>query len=150
MPFNADGTFTMVNGATNAFPGEIIASATWNSIFTDIQTALSRLGPATFADPTVQTGAGPFNITTEGLLVLNKATASATTVQLPDTTVRHSVPLRIIDWKGNAGDITILPTGTDTIEGLASWTLGSGGAPGTGGSITLLPSTALSGWLVMA
>lgn len=42
MPYNADGSFTMVTGATSAFAGQTIASATWNSIFTDLQTGLSH------------------------------------------------------------------------------------------------------------
>ena len=36
--------YTPPNGAENAFPGQIIASATWNSIFTDLSTALTFLG----------------------------------------------------------------------------------------------------------
>lgn len=36
--------FTPVNGAINAFPGEVIASATWNSINSDYATALTFLG----------------------------------------------------------------------------------------------------------
>ena len=36
--------YTPPNGAENAFPGEIIASATWNSIFTDLSAALTFLG----------------------------------------------------------------------------------------------------------
>lgn len=34
-------TFTPPNGAINAFPGEVIASATWNAIFTDIYADLN-------------------------------------------------------------------------------------------------------------
>lgn len=54
MPFNADDSFSMVNGATNAFAGQTIASATWDAIFTDIQTALSHSqGVRVFAARTV-------------------------------------------------------------------------------------------------
>ncbi len=49
MPYNADGSFTMVNGATNAFAGQTIASATWNAINTDIQSALGHSGFRAFA-----------------------------------------------------------------------------------------------------
>ena len=42
MSYNSDNSFTLPNGATNAFAGQVIASATWNSVFTDIQTALSH------------------------------------------------------------------------------------------------------------
>jgi len=46
MPFNAAGVYTNVAGATTAFPGQVIASATWNSIHTDVGTALTTLGGA--------------------------------------------------------------------------------------------------------
>lgn len=52
MPFsNSTGAYTPASGATSATPGQTIASATWNSIFTDLQTALSQLGEGTFAPP---------------------------------------------------------------------------------------------------
>lgn len=54
MPFNPDGTFTLPTGATNAFAGQTIASATWDAIFTDIQTALGHnLGIRSFVARTV-------------------------------------------------------------------------------------------------
>jgi hypothetical protein len=46
MPFASDGTYTPPNGAENAFAGKTIASATWNSIFTDLSSALTTLGQA--------------------------------------------------------------------------------------------------------
>lgn len=42
MPFNSDDSFTLPAGATNAFSGQTIASATWNAINTDVQSALSH------------------------------------------------------------------------------------------------------------
>lgn len=60
MPFNADGSFTEPAGSTNAFSGQTIASATWNAINTDVQSALSHsAGLRAFALRTVnfqQTG----------------------------------------------------------------------------------------------
>lgn len=44
MAFDANGVFTMPAGATTATPGAVIASATWNSIHGEIQTALTDLG----------------------------------------------------------------------------------------------------------
>ena len=45
IPYNhLTGVYTPPNGAENAFPGEVIASATWNSIFTDLSGALTFLG----------------------------------------------------------------------------------------------------------
>lgn len=44
MPFNPDGSFTDVAGATTAAPGDVIHSATWNAINTDYQTAFTAVG----------------------------------------------------------------------------------------------------------
>lgn len=41
MPYSSSGAYTAATGATTAFSGQVIASATWNAIFTDLQTALS-------------------------------------------------------------------------------------------------------------
>jgi hypothetical protein len=52
MSFNTStGAYTAATGATTAAAGNVIRSATWNSIFTDIQTALTQLGQGTFAPP---------------------------------------------------------------------------------------------------
>jgi hypothetical protein len=52
MPFGPNGTFTPVTGATTATVGAVIKSATWNSVFTDISTALTQLGNQTFQPTT--------------------------------------------------------------------------------------------------
>mgnify|MGYP001591579658 CR=1 FL=1 len=98
----------------------------------------------------VQTGAGPFTLTDEVWLVLNKAAPSATSIVLPAVATRMTSGLLwVVDWAGNAGDITFTPNGAETIMGLASWIVGSSGGAGLGGKICLKPSVALSGWLVL-
>lgn len=151
MPYDlATGIFTPPSGAENAFAGKLIESATWNAIFTDIASALTQVGQSSLSIPTIVTGAGPFTISAdESLFVMNKGSPSASAIALPAVALREGRPLVIKDWRGNAGDITITPNGSETIEGLSSWLLSSGGSPGTGGSIKLLPSTDLSGWLVL-
>lgn len=150
MPFNSDGVYVPIDGAENAFPGEVIASATWNAINVDYDEALNQLGPSILSAPSIVTGAGPFAITTEGFIVINKGSASATSVTLPAVATRSLVPLRIVDWGGNAGDITITPFSGQTIMGLATWVVGSGGVAGSGGSVTLYPIVDLAGWAVIA
>lgn len=44
MGFADNGAYTIPAGATTATPGSVIASATWNSIHTDLQSALTTLG----------------------------------------------------------------------------------------------------------
>ncbi len=100
--------------------------------------------------PVIKTAAGPFTLTDEVYLILNKAAPSATTINLPAVSARMASGfLYIIDWAGNAGDITITPNGVETIMGMPSWTVGSSGGAGLGGKICLKPVVALSGWLVL-
>jgi len=42
MPFNTAGVYTPPAGAESATPGAVIQSATWNSIFTDLSSALTQ------------------------------------------------------------------------------------------------------------
>lgn len=148
MAFANNGTYTPPEGAEDAFPGKVIASAVWNVIFTDLSAALTVLGQVILREPVVKTTAGPFTISTETYIALNKGSPSTTGVTLPAVATRNGQPLRIVDWAGNAGDITFTPNGVETIEGLATWVLASSGGAGLGGSITLIPSTTLSGWAV--
>lgn len=86
----------------------------------------------------------------DGTIIFNQPTPNVTTaVSLPDVALRNGLPLVLSDFGGNAGDIVLTPSGAETIMGLSSATLGSGGqGVGTAASITLVPSVALSGWYV--
>lgn len=107
-------------------------------------------GFGTTPNELVVTTAGPFTITNETALILNKAAPSATTINLPAVASRGGLALTITDWGGNAGDITITPNGAEKIQGLAaSMTLVSGGqGPGIAASVTLKPNSSLSGWYI--
>lgn len=149
MPYNDQGQYTPPDGAENAFPGKLIESAVWNAIFTDIAEALTLVGQLSVNNaPVIKTTAGPFTITDETYIVLNKGAPSATTINLPLASARSGQSLRVLDWAGNAGDITISPHVGDTIEAQSSWIISSGGA-GLGGKITLYPVPDLNGWLVL-
>lgn len=66
MPYNTTtGIYTAPTGATNAAPGNVIRSGAWNTIFTDIQTALTQIGPGAFApaDGAAFVKVTPFNHT---------------------------------------------------------------------------------------
>ncbi len=89
----------------------------------------------------IVTTAGPFTIADNtSAEVLNKFIASATSITLGTVAGRNGLPLVIADVANNAGDITITPNGAETIMGFSSYIMGSGG------SMTLYPSTALGGW----
>lgn len=59
MPFS-NGVYTPPTGAENATAGKVIASATWNSIFTDLSTALTQLCSGTVPLLFVQIGPLPW------------------------------------------------------------------------------------------
>lgn len=84
---------------------------------------------------------------TDGTVILNKSAPSATGITLPPVADRNNLPLKIVDYGGNAGDITITPDGTEKIMGLSSATLVSNGqGVGLAAVITLYPDTTLGGW----
>jgi hypothetical protein len=143
MPFNsATGVYTPPNGAENAFPGEVIASATWNAIFTDISNALTQLGQQqiTFLPRSV-TAPGNISINVGDRIVLIQANVG--TITLPASATKLN-PVTIV---GNASGIfsthnaLINPNGAEKIDGLSSVTLQSDYQ-----SITLLPLVS-GGWV---
>ena len=149
MPFDDTGTYTPPSGAEDAFPGQVIASATWNAIFTDISTALTLLGQLGLLEPTIETTAGPFVITTETYIALNKGAPSATAFTLP--AVSHVTDKLYVLLIGRVMlGISLSPRQVgETIEGMGSWIVASSGGHGLGGKITLKPSVSLSGWVVL-
>jgi hypothetical protein len=144
MPFNpGTGVYTPPNGAENAFAGQIIASATWNAIFTDISAALTQLaqGLVTVAPRTI-TAIGSFAINTTDTLVLVQA--STPTITLPASATKASA----VTIVGNASGIfssrhaVVVPNGGELIDGLSTVTLQNDYQ-----SITLVPLAA-GGWVV--
>lgn len=93
------------------------------------------------------TTAGSHTILADTAVVLvNKSVLSNTPLVLPSVSLRGGLPLHVSDVTGLGGDITFTPDGTDTLMGVPSWTIGSGGAAGTGASVAWYPSTALNVW----
>jgi hypothetical protein len=141
MPFNTTtGVYTPASGATTANPGDIIKSATWNAIFTDITSALTTLGELLYSKTSVT--ATPYvPAATDTTALVNVAGVVA--VNLPAAASRSGLPLIVKDISGAAhtNNITITPNGVETIEGLASVVIRT-----DYGGYTLLPVT--SGWVI--
>lgn len=85
MAFNTStGTYSAPSGSTSAFSGQVIASATWNAIFTDITTALGLVGTnaigglcvlsANYTLTDNATAQKAFNATTLGTLTVSTLT----------------------------------------------------------------------------
>lgn len=119
MPFNASGVYTPAAGATTAAPGDVIRSATWNAIFTDISSALTLLGQQLYR-VTLVTATPYVPLSTDAFLEVNFAGAVA--INLPTAASRAGYPLKIKDISGVAhtNNITITPNGAETIEGSTS------------------------------
>lgn len=101
-------------------------------------------------DPRIITTGNVTVSNTDTLIVMNKSSPAVTAFALPPVASRspNGLPFEVYDWSGKAGDMTFTPNGAETIMGLSSWIVGSGGAAGTGGSLKLIPSVTLNGWLV--
>ncbi len=104
--------------------------------------AIANLGSlAPTGNTVIVTGAGPFTVAAEtAALVLDKLIASPTTINLGAVALRAGLPLTISDFANNAGDITIVGNGAETVMGFGSYVLG------TGASAMFYPNVALGGW----
>jgi hypothetical protein len=122
MPFNpATGVYTAPAAATDAFPGKVIASADWNSIFTDIQNGITSLGQQNWTqNPRVINVVGSFNVATTDAVIFVQASAPTITLPLSST---KPFPVRIIGaMTGIFGtnNSSVVPTSTDKISGLTT------------------------------
>ena len=140
MPFSSSGQYTPASGATTAAPGQLIQSAVWNAIFTDLSSALTLLGQQLYGTTAV-TSTPYVPIATDSLLLVNDT--APVIINLPSASSRNGYPLAIKDSSGaaNTNNITINRNGSDTIEGLTSLTI----AVAYGG-FELVPVT--GGWII--
>jgi hypothetical protein len=89
----------------------------------------------------VKTDAGAVNVGEfDGIILINKGTPEATTINLPASDSKIGA-VKIVDFAGNAGtyNITLVPSGSDVINGQTEWVIA-----GDGGSVVLDPVT--GGW----
>lgn len=124
MPLAPNGTYTPPTGAENAAPGEVIRSATWNTIFTDLSAAITQLGEGVFLPtPRTVSSSGSFTVLATDTTIL--ITVPAPTITLPLSATKTG-PIVIY---GAAGTIfsgtnsVLLCSGGDTINGSATRTL---------------------------
>ena len=129
------------------FPGRVQAQSpilldTTGGVFTfslDVNAIIASIS-ATFQpienhDQEITAGAAANVNLNANTLRVNKTVGGAITLTLPPAATKISAVL-IADWKGDAGtnNITIVPTGTEKIQGLSSWTIAA-----DGGSVFLRP-----------
>lgn len=151
-------------------PGDFVVSPEDGSFWVNLVAHTSIAAPSTFTNdrtahpsfwaavasstssptaviPTIIT-VGGLGVVNEQFVVLNKTVAAATAITLPSVAARSGNDLIIVDWAGNAGDITVTPNGAETIMGLASWVMASVDGFGFGARVRLTPNTTLNGWIV--
>lgn len=122
MSFATTGIYTPPTGAENAAPGQVIRSATWNTIFTDIATALTQLGQASYLNGP-RTVSGSFTVvTTDSTILVN---GSAPTISLPSAATKLGAVYIYGDVAGvfSTNTSTIIPAGAETINGQNSYLL---------------------------
>jgi hypothetical protein len=80
-------------------------------------------------DQEITSGASAVVATNAETVRVNKTVGSATTLTMPPANTML-FPVLIVDWKGDAGtnSITILPNGSETIQGQSSWIIAANGA----------------------
>jgi hypothetical protein len=95
----------------------------------------SLFQPIENIDQEITAGATANINTTSNTVRVNKTVGGVITLTLPPSAFKISAVL-VADWKGDAGtnNITILPTGTEKIQGLSSWTIAA-----DNGSVFLRP-----------
>lgn len=86
-------------------------------------------------DQNITSGASAVVQTNAETVRVNKTVGSATTIVMPPANTMQ-FPVLIVDWKGDAGtnNITIMPSATEKIQGLSSWTIAA-----DNGSVFLKP-----------
>lgn len=116
---------------------------------TDAATALSNLGGAAQRSVRQVTSGAQVTVDadTDDIIVIKKASGSATEVLLPAAADRDpSRPIKIVDGKGDAStnNITINPDGSETIAVLLSEYV----IDFAGGSVDIWPNPDQDGWFI--
>lgn len=152
MPFSSSGVYTPPAGVDTTAPGQVIRSSLWNTGFSDIATALTQVGELLWGTSQTITSGNCTVAVTDTVIIFNKGAAEPSQVILPAISTRVlsglRIPLEIYDYAGNAGNITLTPSGSEKIMGVSSWIVTSGGTLGTGGAIRILPLEGI-GWGVL-
>ena len=109
---------------------------------------LNGLTAAVPDEPTQVTGASATISATAGSIAIVRTTPTTTALQLPTVASRNGQPLPIFDWSTISGDhtITITPNWTEKI--MLNATLVMVSTTASLASVTLFPSTTLSGWFI--
>jgi hypothetical protein len=110
-----------------------------------LRTSLDAIYAPLTTNYTTVTGTGTYPVAvTDNIILINKTVPAANSVQLPAASSRGGFPITIKDLKGDAAtnNITVLPNGAETIDGLLSVVINS-----NYGSYKFYP--AQNGWFIL-
>lgn len=156
MPFNGSGVYTPPNGAENAVPGGLIQSSVWNSIFTDISTALTTVGERLLGTSFIVTSSavaalavGPNGATNPALQVDASVASLVAGLKIAGAVTGGTVALSVID-SGSNTNMSIDAKGAGVVS------IGTGSSAGvvlkniTYGGVTLSNSVTGTGSMVLS
>lgn len=139
-------THAYVSSIPNSGDTTLVEPSDWNA-----NHVLTGTLPSSQVDPfairVVGAGTITVNSSDQVIAVVNPTTAANPFV-LPAIATRAGRQLSVYKWDANGGDMTFTPDGTETLMGLSLWTVVSSTGAGGGGSLSLIGSTQLTGWLV--
>lgn len=125
MPFDSSGVYTPPLGAENAAPGEVIRSAIWNTIFTDISTALTELAQGTFipAPKVLNTAGASYTVAPADTVILVEANTPTITLPLSATKTGEARIMGANATVFGSFNTVVVFTGGETASGIPSFTL---------------------------
>lgn len=143
MPTTLTITHAKVSSIPDSGDSALLEPSDWNA--NHVLTGSFPFGPGSIRVVTI----GTVTVTSDdGVIVVNNPSTSPNPFVMPAVATRTDLWLSVYKWDSNGGDMTFTPNGTETFMGLSTWTVISASAAGGGGSVTMVGSTAMSGWLV--
>ena len=124
MPYNSSGIYTAPSGATNATPGQVIRSATWDTIFIDLSAALTQVGEQLWSHPVTVTS--NYTVATTVAAIIVNATVGVTLTLLPATAapaskliIKTVAAQTVVSASSNVSPLTATTAGTAILAGTA-------------------------------
>jgi hypothetical protein len=143
MPYAASGgIYTGPTGSTGTLPGQVIRSATWNTINSDYATALTTVGQQLWNGPVTITG--NYTVaTTIATIIANAAGTATLTLPSAATVSGHRLNVKTVAAQA-------VVSASSNVVGQASLTQGTAILVGTAGKWAQLQSDGTNWVIVMS
>jgi hypothetical protein len=155
----ANGVWTIAPNYLSLAPNIGVLPTQVLALQDSLTKAFSQVGASVFVASALSsyrviTTPGAVNVLpTDVVLLFEKTTSGASTINLPTAATRQGAPVNIKDLTGdaNTNNITLVPSGTETIDGFSASAAAANGVAVLSvdyGSIQLYPLTT-GGWYVL-